>query len=764
MAADPKSGDKRDEVAEAKNDPLHELRKRHKRASEYWSDDRKAALDDLKFRGGAHWPADIVAQRERDKRPCLTIDKLNKYVRQIVNDGRQNRPSIKVRPVDSGADVATAEVFQGLIKHIEEQSNADVAYDTALDSAAGCGQGYFKIETDYVHDDTFDQEIYIRRVRNPLSILIDPEAREADASDMKYAFEDDEMSREDFEEKYPGKSTEALADDTEGWFGDNVKITRYWCVEEEPRNVYLLTNGQTVPEDEYQQLLTADPAVKDMVKETRDIPKRKVMVATVSGRDYLEEPKEWDGKYIPIVVVWGNELDIEGKVTHSGIIRPGKDPSRLYNYSRSAFAERVALTPKAPWVAAEGQVEAYEDEWRTANTDNHSVLRYTPTSLNGTPVPPPQRTSASDIPSGFAQDMQISEHDIQESIGMFNASIGAPSNERSGKAIMARQREGDVGTFHYHDNLNRGIRHAGRIIVDLIPKRYDSTRIARTLGYDGTPGEVQLDPTLPTASQKVGLKMVYNLTVGRYDVSISAGPSYNTLRVEAAESMSRAVEGNPQLMAVIGDLVFKNMDWPGAQEISERLKLTLPPNIVEAEQNKKQTNLPPEMQMAMAQFKQQVEQKDQMIQQAADHIEQLMAEMATLKEAHDVKMGELSVKERDSETKRFEAETARMLAETQANVQALQALTGGGEDAGQSAGGSSAADGGEGMGMGGISITVPVSVGGKGTPARTGRAVKQPDGSWAMEAVEVTTTHGRAMKQPDGSYVMEAMDEPVVTQ
>lgn len=644
------------------SDPLEVIRTRYKKAHEYWAEDRKAALDDIKFRSMKQWPEDIVAKRERDKRPCLTVDKLSQYVRQIVNDGRQNRPSIKVRPVDSGADVATAEIYQGLIKHIEDRSNADAAYDTALDSAATCGFGFFKVETEYASDNSFDQEICIRRVRNPLSILIDPATKEADGSDMKYAFEVEEMDLDDFKAQYPGKSTDALTDDKITWIGDQVLVTRHWYIEETPRKVYLLTNGATVEESEFDAMKAADPTIQTMVKDVRDIPKKTVMVCKVNGKEYLEKPEVWDGKYIPILVVWGNELDIEGKVIHSGIIRPAKDAQRLYNYSRSAFAERVALTPKAPWTAAEGQLEGYEDIWRTANTDNHSVLPYKPASLNGNLLPPPQRVSASDIPAGFAEDMRISEHDIQGAIGMYAASLGAPSNERSGKAIMARQKEGDVGTFHYHDNLNRAIRHCGRVVVDLIPKRYDSTRVVRVLGYDGTPDQAEIDPNQPTASQKVGLKMMYNLGVGTYDVAISAGPSYNTLRAEAAASMVEMVQANPELMTVIGDLMVKNMDWPGAEEISQRLKLALPPAIREAEQKQKQDKMPPEMQAALAQFDQALQAKDQMIQQATEHIEKLMGEMASIKEAHDIKAKEVEVKSDDTAIKAYDAETKRMVA------------------------------------------------------------------------------------------------------
>lgn len=669
--ANPVIDDLEEEKSEVKTDPLHEMREKFKLADEYWSDDRQAALDDIKFKAGEQWLAEIVSQREKDKRPCLVVDKLGQYVRQIVGDGRQNRPSIKVSPVDSKADVATAEILAGIVKHIESRSNADAAYDTALDSSATCGFGYFTVTTEYAGDETFDQDICIKRVRNPLTIIIDPESVEADASDMRFAFVMETMTKDEFEKKYPNKLSADFETNEkyEGWYGDEVRVARYWEVVEEDRTLYQMVDGTVISKARYDELKEGGLVeIDSMVKAVRNIPVRKVKHSLVSGAEYLEEPQEWPGKYIPICVVWGNEIDIEGKVTHSGIIRPAKDAQRLYNYSRSAFAERVALTPKAPWLAAEGQVEDYENEWNTANTVSHSVLRYKPTSLNGQPVPPPQRVNPSDIPQGFQADMQISEHDIQGAIGMYASSLGAPSNERSGKAIMARQREGDTGTFHYHDNLNRAIRHCGRIIVDLIPKIYDSKRVVRIMGYDGTMSEASLDPGLPTASQKQGLQMMYNPGVGTYDVTITSGPSYNTLRQEATESMVTMIQAHPELMNVIGDLMVKNMDWPGAEEISKRLHMVLPPPILEAEQKAVMDKMPPEMQQAIEQFDAAIKQKDESINAAADEIERLRVENEKLKTAHDLKAAEIQIKAQEAEISQFEAETARMVAIGNANA------------------------------------------------------------------------------------------------
>jgi hypothetical protein len=349
--------------------------------------------------------------------------------------------------------------------------------------------------------------------------------------------------------------------------------------------------------------------------------------------------------------------------------------------------------------------------------------------------------------------MQISEHDIQGAIGMYASSLGAPSNERSGKAIMARQREGDTGTFHYHDNLNRAIRHCGRIIVDLIPKIYDSTRVVRIMGYDGAMGEASLNPEIPTASQKQGLQMMYNLGVGTYDVTITSGPSYNTLRQEANESMDMALQANPDLMTVIGDLVFKHKDWPGAEEISKRLHAMLPPQILEAEQKSKMDQMPPEMQQAVEQFDAAIKQKDESIQAAADEIERLRQENEKLKTGHDLKAAEIQIKAQEAEISQFEAETARMVAASNAEKSSAEteiaAFTAANPpqapepaeapepqiDIGQILQTIAAM-------QQPINITVPVTVDGKGQVTKQGRAVRQQDGSYIMESVETPCDMG----------------------
>lgn len=655
-----------EEAQELKSDPLHEIRERFSYAVEAWKDNRDRFKEDVEFLAGAQWPEDIKKIRDDSSQPCLVVDKLNQYVRQVVNDSRQNRPSIKVRPVDSGADVETADILQGLCRHIEDRSDASAAYDTAIDCAVRGGFGFIRILTEYAHENTFEQEICIERIRNALSVVIDPDFKKADGSDIRYAFIIDEIPEDEFEELVPDE--DKSPDFEVGELGWGAKeghriIAEYFEVVKKPRKLHMLIDGTTVPDEEYQLALSQGLQPPQII-DTREIESNVVMWSKVHGKGYIEEPREWIGKYIPIVPVLGNEIDIEGKVSYVGLCHNAKDSQRLYNYSRSSFAERVALAPKAPYVAAAGQVENHP-EWEDANSVNYSVLTYDPVSLDGTVLGAPQRQPASDIPAGFSQDMQLSEHDIQASLGMYAASLGQQGNEKSGRAIMARQREGDTSTFHFHDNLARSIRHIGRIVVDLIPKVYDSKRVVRIIGEDGTADMAEINPSIPQAKVKLGSKTIYNLNIGTYDVAVTAGASYTTRRVEAAEAMMQMTQANPALMQIIGDLMVKNMDWPGADEMAERLKLMLPPQIQQAEQ--KEGEITPEMQAMMQQAQQAMEQKDMQIQQAFQAMEQMQQEMEQLRLAAQDKTGEVQVKgaelelkQQEIQIKAYDAETKRM--------------------------------------------------------------------------------------------------------
>ena len=655
--------------------------KRYKELEEYWAENRKLALSDIEFRGGKHWPEKLRQQREKKGRPCLTFDKVNQYIRQVVNDGRQNRPSIKYRPMTGEGSQKIAEGFQGITRHILNSSNADEAFDTSLDHAAGHGFGYFRVCTDYASDKAFEQDIYVRRVRNSLSVLLGPHQC-ADGSDAEDGFVIEDVAREVYGRQYPKAEKTDWKSDARayevGWLNDlTVRVAEYWYKVQELVPLYLLDDGTTATKDEYDR---DTREAKPRVINQREVYRTKVKFARLSGAEVLEEG-EWAGKYIPIIPVYGTETDINGKVIYSGLVRPARDPSLLYDFQRSAFAERVALAPKAPFVAAEGQVEGHP-EWQTAHTENNAVLTYTPQEVGGTMLPPPQRTQASDVPSGFAQDAQMSEHDIQSAIGMYQASLGAPSNEKSGKAIIARQREGDMATFHYHDNLNRAVRYLGRILVDLIPKIYDNKRIIRLVDEMGESEEAMVDPNLAGGYAMLPPREgaapvpVFNLKAGEYDVDISSGPSYTTRRQEAADAMLELAQRNPQYWATHGDLIVKVQDWPEADDFAKRTRAIMPPElkaaIAEDEAKDDEGEVDPKVQALMETAQAAVQERDakieqmgQMLEQAKAAIEQMAQRVETAEqramEAAAIKSRELDVKDREVTVKEKEAD-AKLIA------------------------------------------------------------------------------------------------------
>jgi hypothetical protein len=633
---------------------LEEAKANYAIASEWWKENRKQWLDAAKFRALDQWPETVKSQREQDGLPCLVVDKLNQYVKQVVNDGRQNRPAVKVRPVDDGADQDGADGFQGMVRSICNKSSADTAFDTSLDHAAGNGYGFIRVATEYAHENTFHQELCVKRVRNPLAVMLAPH-EEADGSDADFGFVEMLVPKKKYKKQYPkAKETNWESDNFgEGWSdSDNVKVCEYFYKVEEPRTLHLLDTGDVVEDADYQKAIAEHGVAPAAIVESREIPVVKVKWCRMSGAEILEQ-KDWKGKWIPLIPVYGDESDIEGKVSYTGLIRLGRDPQILHNFSRSAFAQRVALTPSAPWMVAEGQIEGYEKEWRAANKPGTAVLTYKLVDVDGKPCPPPQRVQPSDIPAGFAQDMQMSEHDIQGALGMYNASLGEKSNEKSGKAIMARQREGDTATFHYPDNLNRSIRHLGRILVDAIPHYYDGTRVVRMLGEDGTTTEAQVDPNQPVAYQKVGDQAIYNFGVGIYDVDISAGPSYTTKRQESAEAMIELTRANPVMWQTHGDLIVGAQDWPNAEAFAKRSKLTLPPEIrqaLEAEDGGQD----PAIAAAQAQVQQIEAEAQQAIAEREQALEQMQRELQELKSQAAIKRQEVAVKG-------YEARTERML-------------------------------------------------------------------------------------------------------
>lgn len=641
------------------DDILKEAQDAFKECCDAEREDRDDGLDDIKFaRLGEQWDEGLRAERQREGRPCLTINKLPPFIRQVVNDARQNKPAIKVQPQDSKADPETAEVMSGLIRNIEASSDADVAYDTSIESAATNGFGYFRINLAYACDDNWDQDLVFERVGNPFTIYRDPYSTAADSSDWNVAFATEMMSKKAFKKRFPGAGEVDFEADMfpQGWCENgDVMVAEYWTREQVKRSIVLLSNGEVVDlkfvEENQERLWTEGVTVEGAA---REVMSYKVTQRILNGVEELDKT-EWAGKYIPIVPVYGDEVNVNGKRRFRSLIRDAKDAQVMFNAWRTVSTELVALAPKAPWVGEEGAFDADPEKWENANKVNYSFIEHT----KGTA--PPQRQPFAGVPAGALQEALNASDDMKAIIGVYDASLGARSNETSGRAIMARQREGDVSTFHFTDNLARAIRHGGRILIDLIPKVYNTERMVRILGAEGEVKTIPLKQPTPYEvrgpnGEKQVTEKVFDLGVGKYDLTVSTGPSFTTRREETAAQLTELLRAYPQAAQIIGDLYIKNMDIVGGDEIADRLRKMLPPQLQEGGQQQ----LPPEVMQGIAHLKQAHQEAVGQAGQLAQENQQLKMDAAGKAADLQVKMRELDLKEQELAIKAAEAAARRM--------------------------------------------------------------------------------------------------------
>lgn len=562
---------------------------------------RKLFLEDIKFANadsdnGYQWPNDIRRNRDVDEKPCLTINKVRQHNLQIINDAKQNKPRCKVNPVGNGATYEAAQVFEGIFRHIEYISNATVAYDTATSFQVQGGIGYWRIVTDYVGNDNFDQEIFIRRVKDPLTVYLDPDINELDGSDARYGFIFDDMPLDEFRAAYPeykDMGGDTALGNSEGWVDNNhIRVAEYFRRTENKDQLISFTDPRTgqaallrrgdIPDEIIDQVIDSPNS------RTRELKTWKVEWFLIIG-DEVAEQRDWAGEYIPIVRIIGEETLINGELDRKGHTRNMRDPQRIYNYWSSSAVEHVALQGKTPFIATVAAIENLETYWETANTVNHSVLPYNGKDDDGNPEPMPERAQPPVMAQAYIQGMQIAQQEMSMVSGQYAGNFGDQQNapEISGRALQERQRRGENATYHYIDNLAVGIRFTGKILIDLIPKIYDTPRVIRIIGEDGEESHVQLDPQAAQAHQikeKVDaintqhdVAAIFNPNVGRYDVMAEVGPAYQTRRQEAFEAITQVIQKAPEVMSIVGDLLFKAADFPMAQDIAERLERMVPP-------------------------------------------------------------------------------------------------------------------------------------------------------------------------------------------
>ena len=632
-----------------------------KLANDSDTQNRQEALEDLKFGGGDQWPVELQNSRNLESRPVITVNKVDNYCRQVCNQQRQQRPRIKVHATNTHEDMVDAQVIQGIIRHIEVNSNAEHAYDNAFEYAVRMGWGYVRVRTDYVSEDSFDQEIFIDPVDNPFTVYFDPNSVAPDGSDADRCLITTMMPKKEFKKLYPEASVDGGTSFTQRGTGDSqsewitkedIRLAEYYYTVREKATLYQLSDGSsTFAEDKdlFARLAMAGITVIDK----RSSYKKTIKYCKLTANEVIEEGS-WAGRYIPIVPVYGRHLIVGDKRHKFGMIRYAKDPQRMYNFWQTSITEGVALAPKAKWLLAEGQDEGHENDWAQANIKSFPVLRYKQTDIEGRPAPVPVRLQPEPPQAGVMAAAAGVDNDIKTIMGVFDpAQLG--QGNISGKALNGQQQQVDLTNFDYYDNLTRSIAHIGTICLDLIPKIYDTERVMRIIGDDGK-------PELLTVNQRDATGRVLNdMTVGQYDVVMDTGPGYDSKRQEAVANLGPILAADPALMEKIGDLYFRNQDFPGADVIADRLATLNPLSNVD-----EHSDIPPQVQMQLAQAKKQV----------ADMQQQMEAMQLMIKQRGDIEQ----VKQ-DNETKRellrqtAKAHNTETMAEVKVNDANTRAIT-----------------------------------------------------------------------------------------
>ena len=640
------------------------------------------AIEDGNFLlgGEKQWNGKELERRKRRGRPCLTINQLPKYIKQAEGELRQNKPRIKVRPLTSEATPAIAQIREGLLRRIFYESRSDAIFDQCGKMQMSTGYGALRVLTRFKDNETFNQEIYIQLIKNPFSVYMDPDCMDMVRADAKYAFIFDSMSEQDFKKEYPQAAVPGVDDfkkgkgtqDNKFYVKDKVVVAEYYEKHITERTICLLSDDRIMEKKEAEeeidrfnkerdayilQLESMDPIQSKRMQSVRPIPeelsikrKRKAHDSKIfhykrSAIEILEGPTEVAGKYVPVVMFYGEEINIEGKDHVQSLIRNAKDPQQLFNYWNSAGAEVIALAPKAPYIGTAEQFKGFEEDWASANLENFPYLKYNPDPLA---QGPPQRNTASQIvPAGIFAEIGRSEQAIKDSIGMYGAGFENPGNERGVKAVLARRMPTDMVTYIYVDNHSRAVEHTARIINDMLPIIYDTEQDALVRTSDNVDRFVPINTTTQRAFDKIsqnpslysgmdaeklkkmmrmnGRNAKYNdLEQGEYAVIVEVGPSYQTQRMEAAENLLRLVQYMPEFRKLSGDLIAENLDFKDAEELARRYRKTaLPPGLVPPEPGEDNAPLPPPPQAVAMMKKLEIDNEKLKVQQA-----KLMVELA----------------------------------------------------------------------------------------------------------------------------------------
>lgn len=622
---------------------LEDLREEYQRDLEFDRWNREQALDDKKFAAGEQW--DPIVLQHRKGLPCLTINSVPQFVAQLVGDWRENKNGIKVVPSEDG-DEHIASIRGDLIRAIQTKSRATRVYDNAFESMVQCGDGAFRVCVKYARNDVFDQEIDIEPIDDALSVVWDRFSIDPTGRDARHVFVDDLLSKKEFKRKWPQHQPSELGSEalsemmTEGWVSeDGVRVTEYWRLVERDRLLVLFEDGSIRPVDK--ENLEAEIEKHGAPIRTRVAPVTYAQMHLVTGFAILSGPYEYMLNRVPIIRMAGRTVNIQGRRVRYGLVRFMKDPVRLKNFWRSVAAEQLGYAPKAQWIAPQSAVEGREETFRKAHLSRDPLIIY-----NDDAEAPPQRLDPPAPQAALLNEAQVNAQDMKDVTGIHDASLGIRSNETSGRAIQARQREGDIASLTFYDNGNAALLEAGDVINQLIGQVYDGTRILRVIGEDESIKLQKVnDPNDPDSP---------DLSVGNYDVAMTSGTSYTTRRVEAAQAMMEAIQVAPQLMEIAGDIIVKAQDWPGADKLAERLKKTVPPQLLGEEDEGAAPPVDPRM-----------------VQEMEMQLQTLSQEYEALKQDKTIEMEKVKVAAYDAETKRLDVVMSNQLAETELGIKTL---------------------------------------------------------------------------------------------
>jgi len=642
-------------MAKAQQDSFQRAKERIDEAKDHYRDEHERIREDLRFSNPANpeqWRNDDMLLR--NGRPSLTLDRTNQFISQVSNDMRQNKPGIQVIAVDDKADPKTAETLGGIIRHIEYRSRAQHAYDTAGDLIARCGRGWLRVIPEVVDATTNEQEIRILRVTDPNACGLDPNSTEADGADAMWGYAETLMSDRAFKAAYPKAKPVPFGD--AGWYSDGmITVCEYFEIQEQSENriIAVTPDGlrNTYTEDDY-WALAQSLGVNPHVLGTVQGKKRTVKWQKMSGAEVLEETV-FPSQFLPIIPVIGYELWVDGKRFVCGLTRRLMDGQRLHNFQMSAMAEFLASQPKAPFLVPFEGLDGFENDWKKLNKGNPGYLPYNAFDESGNAIPAPSRLSPPPMPGAYAQMAQFAVSEMEASVGMYKANLGQQGNETSGRAIRARQMEGDTATFHFIDNLSRSIEQLGRVVVDMIPRIYDTTRIKQIIGINDERQMVKINPDLPQAAKldAKGKVVEINPNVGKYDVRVKAGPSYTTQREETVQQLTDMMQAQPQLAPVLGPMWARLKDMPESDKIAKLLLAMAPPQVQAMESDEQ--DMPPAALAKIQHLEQQLQEANQVMQQAAQRLDELQAEDKKLTYEYLVKAAQIQNDEYGKETERL---------------------------------------------------------------------------------------------------------------